>query len=148
MARRAASVKGDDSRRRDMNPMNPWKLATIGISLVGVTALSTGMTTAYFMRPATEPVPPAAPAMVAATPQPRAVPAVQYVDSPPAYPVAAPAPRPVVRRAPRVVRAAAAPIPADCDSTGDRAWRIAKPSAVGGLIGAGLGAAGGAIANG
>lgn len=30
----------------------------------------------------------------------------------------------------------------------DRAWRIAKPGAIGGLVGAGLGAAGGAIANG
>ncbi len=37
---------------------------------------------------------------------------------------------------------------ADCASTGGRAWRIAKPGAIGGLLGAGLGAAGGAIANG
>jgi hypothetical protein len=36
----------------------------------------------------------------------------------------------------------------DCATGGDRAWRIAKPGALGGLLGAGLGAAGGAIANG
>ena len=35
-----------------------------------------------------------------------------------------------------------------CATGSDRAWRIAKPGAIGGLVGAGLGAAGGAIANG
>ena len=29
---------------------NPWKLATLGLALTGVTALSTGLTTAYVMR--------------------------------------------------------------------------------------------------
>src|SRR5438034_1083973 len=33
---------------------NPWKLATIGIALVGTTALSTGLTTAWMLRPAAE----------------------------------------------------------------------------------------------
>ena len=33
---------------------NPWKLATIGMALVGTTALGTGLTTSYIMRtPAT-----------------------------------------------------------------------------------------------
>jgi hypothetical protein len=131
-----------------MNPMNPWKLATIGISLVGMTALSTGVTTAYFMRPSTEPAPPPAPAAAAAMPQAFAAPAVQYVSAQPTYAVPQPAPRPVVRPARRVVRTAAVPVAADCASTGDRVWRIAKPGAIGGLIGAGLGAAGGAIADG
>ena len=36
----------------------------------------------------------------------------------------------------------------ECATGGDRAWRIAKPGAIGGLLGAGLGAAGGAIAKG
>jgi hypothetical protein len=36
----------------------------------------------------------------------------------------------------------------ECATGGDRAWRIAKPGAIGGLLGAGLGAARGAIANG
>jgi hypothetical protein len=29
---------------------NPWKLATIGMALVGTTALGTGLTTAYMLR--------------------------------------------------------------------------------------------------
>jgi hypothetical protein len=35
-----------------------------------------------------------------------------------------------------------------CATGADRAWRIAKPGALGGLVGAALGAAGGAIADG
>ena len=31
---------------------NPWKLATIGMALTTVTALTAGLTTAYFVRPA------------------------------------------------------------------------------------------------
>jgi hypothetical protein len=128
-----------------MNPMiNPWKLATIGLLLIGVTALSTGVTTAYFMRPG--PVPAASPAPVAVEAAPPApAPAVRYVATRPAA-------RTVVTSAPsRVVRPAAVAVAApaaDCASTGDRVWRIAKPGAIGGLIGAGLGAAGGAIADG
>ena len=33
---------------------NPWKLATIGLTLVGTTALGTGLTTAYVLRQPTE----------------------------------------------------------------------------------------------
>src|SRR6185295_13082999 len=33
---------------------NPWKLATIGLTLVGTTALGTGLTTAYVLRRPTE----------------------------------------------------------------------------------------------
>ena len=45
--------------------------------------------------------------------------------------------------------ASAAPsVAADCETGGDRAWRIAKPGALGGLLGAALGAASGAIADG
>src|SRR5207247_7910171 len=61
---------------------------------------------------------------------------------------ARPAPRPVIARTPRVVRAAAVPVATDCASTGDRVWRIAKPGAIGGVLGAAVGAAGGAIADG
>ncbi|MBM3217891.1 MAG: hypothetical protein FJZ38_04285 [Candidatus Rokubacteria bacterium] len=32
---------------------NPWKLATLALALVGVTSLSTGVTTAYLLRPNT-----------------------------------------------------------------------------------------------
>ena len=132
-----------------MNPMNPWKVATVGLLLVGVTALSTGVTTAYFMRPETAtPTPAASASMPLVGPAPSE--AVQLPPAPPAvrYVAARPAPRPVVAAAPRVVRARTVPVAADCYSTGDRVWRIAKPGAIGGLLGAGLGAAGGAIANG
>jgi hypothetical protein len=117
--------------------MNPFgKIVTIAIALVTGTALLTGVTTAYMLRPAAPadtmtttyaPTPVRrAPAVVA----PRVVPAPSRatVDAPRATPVATTA--------------------SDCATGGDRAWRIAKPGALGGLLGAGLGAAGGAIANG
>jgi hypothetical protein len=124
--------------------IHPWKLAAAGMALIGVTAVSTGVTTAYFMRPAS---------LGAISPTPAA--AETLLPAPPAPPVHAVAARPVSvavapRPAARVVRTATrvTPVAADCASTGDRAWRIAKPGAIGGLLGAGLGAAGGAIANG
>ena len=115
--------------------MNPWKIATLGIVTVLVTALSTGVTTAYLMRPASEPEPPET-----------------VVPASARYAVA-------TTSAPRTVTAAAAPVQAtpirrvaatasDCDTGGERAWKIAKPGLVGTLLGAGVGAAGGAIANG
>ena len=124
--------------------IHPWKIVTAAMVLIGVTAVSTGVTTAYFMRPDSGPT--IAPTPAAAEPLPPAPPAptVRYVAARSA-PVAV-APRP----APRVVRAASpvVPVAADCATTGDRVWRIAKPGAIGGLLGAGLGAAGGAIADG
>jgi hypothetical protein len=122
---------------------NPWKLATIGLAVAGTTALGTGITTAYVMRaPASSDAPESAPASPAAV-APRAL----------ATPRAPVAPQPVGRTAtpapPRVTPVStAATSPADCDTGGERAVRIAKPGAVGALLGAGLGAAGGAIADG
>ena len=128
---------------------NHWKLATIGMALVLTTALITGVTTAYFTRPIDEPAVVApAPLAVAATPpvlarrtaQPMARPvAAEPVTSAPVTSAPAPAASPT-----RTV----ATVPADCSTGGDRALRIAKPGAVGGLVGAGLGAAGAAIAGG
>jgi len=121
--------------------IHPWKIATAATALIGVTAVSTGLTTAYFMRPAS---------VGAITPAAAAADTVPPV--PPAPPVTPAIARPAVapRPAPRVVRTTTAvtPVAADCVSTGDRAWRIAKPGAIGGLLGAGLGAAGGAVAGG
>jgi len=133
---------------------NHWKLATIGMALVLTTALITGVTTAYFTRPTDGPAVVApAPLAVAATPP---VPA-RRTAQPMARPVAAePVTSAPVTSAP--VTSAPAPaasptrtvatVPADCSTGGDRALRIAKPGAVGGLVGAGLGAAGAAIAGG
>jgi hypothetical protein len=122
---------------------NPWKLATIGMALVGTTALGTGITTAYVMRtPASDDVTNRAAAPLAIT-APRALVASPAVATPRALGrAAAPAP-------PRVTPvSAAAATPSDCDTGSERAMRIAKPGVVGALLGAGLGAAGGAIADG
>ena len=125
---------------------NPWKLATIGIALTGVTALSTGLTTAWMLRPTSEAQAqaasntlPATPYMATVSPSPaRITPAV-------ARPTITPA---VARtQAPPVTRVATTAA-ADCDTGTERAMRIAKPGAVGALVGAGLGAAGGAVVKG
>src|SRR5438105_2932109 len=111
--------------------IHPWKIAAAGIALIGVTALSTGVTTAYFMRPAS---------VGAISPTPAAAETLPSVPpAPPLHVVAArPASVAVAQRpAPRIVRTATHVTPvatADCASTGDRAWRIAKPGAIGGLL--------------
>jgi hypothetical protein len=122
---------------------NPWKLATIGLALVGTTALGTGLTTSYLMR---APAPAEAQETVV-TPRVSATPRALAASHPVARPVmapAAPSPSPV----PVTPVATTATVPADCDTGGERAMRIAKPGLIGGLLGAGLGAAGGAIADG
>jgi hypothetical protein len=111
---------------------NPWKLATIGLAIAGVTALGTGLTTAWMLRP-TAPAEAETPAAVVA---PR--PVVHY-----AAPTA-----PARATPPRVTPTSTTAVAADCSTGGDRALRIAKPGALGALLGAGLGAAGGAIADG
>src|SRR5688572_29609126 len=124
------------SRRKRQAMTNPWKVATIGLGIVGVTALSTGLTTAWMLRP-TAPAQAETAAVVAPAPA-----AVRYASAAPSTAVARPAP-------PRVTQVSStAAEPADCSTGGDRALRIAKPGAVGALLGAGLGAAGGAIADG
>jgi hypothetical protein len=122
---------------------NPWKLATIGMALVGTTALGTGLTTAYMMRP-----PATAEAQEAVMPPqtttvPRVAASRPAVATRPLTPAVTPTATP--RVTPVSTTAAA---PADCATGGDRALRIAKPGVVGALLGAGLGAAGGAIADG
>jgi hypothetical protein len=117
-----------------MKPLG--KVVTAGIALVAGTSLLTGVTTAYMLRPAAPAEPdistyatlPArrAPVVAAA----RIVPAVNRTTP------STPRPIPVASSA------------SECDTGSDRAWRIAKPGAIGALLGAGLGAAGGAIADG
>jgi hypothetical protein len=120
---------------------NPWKLATIGISLTVVTAMASGLTTAWMLRPTGAAQ--ADEVRMAAAPRPDA--RYMTADLPaaprPVYQTAAAA-RPA--RVTRVANTAAD----DCSTGGDRAWRIAKPGLLGTALGAGLGAAGGAIANG
>lgn len=121
---------------------NPWKLATIGLALVGATALGTGLTTAYLVRapaPAEAQEPPVGPRTSAA---PRSL-----VAPPPVTRPVIPAVGPATPTRVTPV-STTAPVPPDCDTGGERAMRIAKPGLIGGLLGAGLGAAGGAIADG
>jgi hypothetical protein len=139
---------------------NPWKLATLALVLTGVTAVSTGVTTAYMMRPSE-----GAGSRAYATPAPAsAFTSARATDFAPmtAPSLATPA---VVRPAvathqesvvhtraytPAPVRRAAVvtPVATDCASGGQRAMKIAKPGLIGTLAGVGLGAIGGAIANG
>src|SRR5438093_10590807 len=117
--------------------MSPFgKIVTTIIALVTGTSLLTGVTTAYMLRPG---VPTETMTASYATPPIRRTPAV-----------VAPRVAPTVGRATADTNGATpvATTASTCATGGDRAWRIAKPGAIGGLLGAGLGAAGGAIANG
>ena len=120
---------------------NPWKLATIGLALAGTTALGTGLTTAWMLRPTaaataqeTAPAPATVARMAPPAPAYSVTPPVQHT-TPPVTRVATPV-RPVSTTT------------ADCGTNGDRVMRIAKPGLIGALLGAGAGAATGAIADG
>jgi hypothetical protein len=137
---------------------NPWKIATLGLALTGVTALSTGVTTAYLMRPATTPVEEAvAPAHASYVTAPRAItgspaPVTRAKSAPRTVAAASVSPgaiaQPAVVTRPSVVQQVAAPVATDCATGGQRAMKIAKPGLIGTLAGAGLGAVGGALADG
>ena len=101
---------------------NPWKIATIGIALVAVTALTTGLATAYF----TGPNDPA-----------RSKPRVASVRSSTATTA-----RPVAQ-----TRYVASVTSVGCDNDA-KIGRIAKDGVIGGLLGAAVGAGGGAIIDG
>jgi hypothetical protein len=113
------------------------KIVTAGIGLVTGTALLTGVTTAYILRPQAPSAPPTE--TYTTTPVPRASAAMTAARVVPA--VSRPTANP-----PRAVPVASTS--SQCDTGGDRALRIAKPGVIGALLGAGLGAAGGAIADG
>ena len=117
-----------------MRPLS--KIITVGVAVVLGTSLLTGVTTAYMLR----------------SPSPAHSMAASYATTPvgrtPAV-VAAhvmPAVARTTANTPRILPVANTS--SQCATGSDRAWRIAKPGAIGGLVGAGLGAAGGAIANG
>lgn len=114
-----------------MKPLG--RIVTAGIGIATAASLLTGVTTAYMLRPA-------APAVAAPSIPP-------VVHSAPVAARVVPAVSRTVASAPRAIPVAATSSSSQCAGS-DRAWRIAKPGAIGGLVGAGLGAAGGAIANG
>ncbi len=122
---------------------NPWKLTTLGMALVIVTALVTGLVVASWNsgeKPATTTASESKPAGKLERPRPTASSGAA---------TGAPAPR---------VAATPAPIPvptaADVEAcnaraknqAGDKTLEVVKDAAIGGALGAGVGAAGGAIA--
>lgn len=102
---------------------NPWKITTIGIGLVAITALTTGLATAYFTGPSDP-----------ARPKPRVSSARTYTGT---------AARPVVQT--RYVARVTQPVGCDNDA---KIGRVAKDGVIGGLLGAAVGAGGGAILDG
>ena len=99
---------------------NPWKLATIGLALLGTTALGTGLTTAWMMRPPatataqeTATTPPAAARMAPSAPASPLTQAVQRNTTSPVTRVSTP------------VRPVSTSTAAECGTNGDRVMRIA-----------------------
>lgn len=125
---------------------NPWKLTAIGLALVMVTALITGMVVANWTstaseRQAAESKAAPATAKAPAPAQPSASPRMAAAPAP-----VAPAPAVPARPSQGVIdecnRVAAQP------TTKDKTVEVVKDSAVAGLVGAAIGAAGGAIVDG
>ena len=126
---------------------NPWKITAIGLTLVMVTALVTGIVVANWSGSARDQQAQLAPkpsAPSAAAVRPAASPRLAAAPAPAApAPVAPPAPaRPSQSVIDECNRVAAQP------TTKDKTVEIVKDSAVAGLVGAAVGAAGGAIADG
>ena len=111
---------------------NPWKMTAIGMALVIVTALITGLVVASWND--NEP----AKALATAANEP------------------AKAPAPAAAKREPVRKTAATPTAADVQScnayakaeAGDKTLEVVKDAVIGGAIGAGVGAAGGAVADG
>lgn len=110
---------------------NPWKLTAIGMALVIVTALVTGLVVAGRNWSDNPPTPASEP-VKAIGPRPQA----QRVAAPPA-----PA------RVPTTADVEACNLQAK-NQTGDKTLAVVKDAVIGGAVGAGMGAAGGAIAGG
>ena len=137
------------------NNWNPWKLTAIGLALVMVTAVVTGMVVANWTgTPSSQQAADSKPATPIATsksaPQPSALPRTAAVTNAPQAPAptaVAPAPaHPAVpsEAAIDACNRAAASAP----STKDKTVEVVKDGAVAALVGAAVGAAGGAIADG
>ncbi len=122
---------------------NPWKLTAIGMALVIVTALVTGLVVAQWSG--------ASPDQRASESQPSktsTIPAIRSVESP------------VVSPAPRATRAPSSTVPTQASINAchqyaaaqveqrDKTVEVVKDAAIGGVGGAAVGAAGGAIAGG
>ena len=131
---------------------NPWKLTAIGMGLVGVTALVTGLVVANWsgsVRDAkgidekaatTESAPPPAPARATAPPAPPHRVAASRAPAAPAVPpqAAGVPPQAAINACNQSAQ----------ESTRDKTIEVVKDAAVAAAVGAAIGAAGGAIADG
>jgi hypothetical protein len=134
---------------------NPWKLTAIGLALVMVTAVVTGIVVANWTgsaadrrvadtKPASEPASTPPVKAMAPTAQPPASPRVAATaPAPVAPPVSAAAPTPSVP-----TQAVVDACNRHAATTKDKTVEVVKDSAIAGLAGAAIGAAGGAIAGG
>jgi hypothetical protein len=123
---------------------NPWKLTAIGMALVVVTALVTGLVVAQWSgspadRRIAEPVPPTA------SPARRPEPAV---PAPARRAEVAPAPRPVSTAPTQAAVTACHQEAAAQVGPRNKTTEVVKDGAIGAVAGAAIGAAGGAIAGG
>lgn len=127
---------------------NPWKLTAIGLALVMVTALITGLVVANWTGRASDRE--AAESKAVAS----ALAAKAVTAQPSAFPRLASAPTAPVAPAPAATARPSQSTINDCNryatqpTTKDKTVEIVKDSAVAGLVGAAVGAAGGAIADG
>jgi hypothetical protein len=128
---------------------NPWKLTAIGLALVMVTALVTGMVVASWSgrdddRQALEsaPAPAPAPAKAVAPQQPAASPRLAAAPAPKAPAAPAAPTRPTASVIEECNRVASQP------TTKDKTVEVVKDAAIAAVVGAAVGAAGGAIADG
>ncbi len=117
------------------NSWNPWKMTAIGMALVMVTALITGLVVANWSGSDTG-------AKVVAPPAPASRPAAPAASRP----VAATAP--VSTMPTQVAINACNQYAAQQAGQGDKTMEVVKDAAVGAVVGAAVGAAGGAIADG
>jgi len=143
-----------DSGEEDVavdNLGNPWKLATIGMALVVVTALVTTLVVVGLSRRDAQTTA-EAPAVGSASPSmPPGAALVASTPPPPSAPVAAPptATRPPASAVPsRTTVDACNRYAANRPTQKDKTVEVVKDGAIGGAIGAAVGAAGGAIAGG
>lgn len=124
--------------------MNPWKLATIGLLLVGGTVMATTFVTGQKNAPEPSPVTPTA---AQPAPQPAAVHKASSPSPAPARPQQAASPVPVQRAQPSPAIIEACNRYANEQVTG-KTTEVLKDAGIGAVLGAAVGAATGAIADG
>jgi hypothetical protein len=128
------AATGKPSKENEMGNWNPWKMTAIGMALVMITALVTGLVVANWTGTEQETKAPAPVQKASATPTPSAKPA----------PV-----RTAQSSAPSQSAIDECNRQAGTQASGrDKTMEVVKDAAIGAVVGAAVGAAGGAIADG